>query len=44
MENTIKIVVPANIKKFCIPVIKTDVCAIICLIKKSASCHSDSLL
>lgn len=35
MENTIKIVVPANIKKFCIPVIKTDVCAIICLIKKN---------
>lgn len=34
MENTIKIVVPANIKKFCIPVIKTDVCGIYFLIKK----------
>lgn len=35
MENTIKIVVPAKIKKFCIPVIKTDVCGIYFLIKKN---------
>lgn len=44
MENIIKIVVFVNIKKFCIFVIKIDVCVIICLIKKKfVLCYSDFL-
>lgn len=34
MENTIKIVVPAKIKMFCIPEIKKDICGIDYLVKK----------